>query len=187
MWKRSKERIKTPAEEERFSTVLSTIQTHSLCSETTIWVWEVSDLCPWGCFLYFHRVIYGETEAQRVSISFSQSYMTHEWNNQDLKLKCPPTPSIWVLRCQIWLPCWREERGGDFLCDRVLSWYHCCFSIWPIECLLICPHSQARVSFLRVSLASPFHVHLQQTFRGRIKFIFPSVSLLRDSTRANEQ
>lgn len=112
--------------------------------------------------------------------------MTPEWNNQNLKLKCLPTSSICVLRCQIWLPCWKEEKGGDFFCDRMLSWYHCCFSIWPIGCLLICPHSWAHVSFLRVSLASPFHMHLQQTFRGRIKFIFPSVSLLRESTRANE-
>ena len=175
--------------------------------------------------------------------------MTHEWNNQDLKLKCPLTPSIWVLRCQIWLPCrsptpvlllgkshgwrslvgcspwgreesdtteqlhfhlslscigegngnplqcsclenprdggawraavygvaqswtrlkrfssssssWREERGGAFLCDRMLSWYHCCFSIWPIGCSLLA----LILGPMSPSSESPWHPHSTCTY-----------------------
>lgn len=96
----------------------------------------------------------------------------------------PPASGSFIVR----FDCPAEERREEVTCSVTgrFAGTSVASEFGQLDGSSLGPHSWAHISFLGVSLASPFNMHLQQTLKGRIKFISPSVSLLRDFTRANE-
>lgn len=75
-------------------------------------------------------------------------------------------------------PCWREEVSCTV--TRLLGGTIAGSEFGHLDGHSLCPHSWSHVFFLGVSLASLFNMRLQQTLKGKTKFIFLSVSQFRD-------